>query len=413
MNFDNLLKCMTAVVFISYITFLYTAYFSQVNDHAALRTITKPTLPMTEFKQNTYYEDDTLSPCSDFTSTIRVNCKKHGLGHNGDLIQRMGNLATWLCATLEVPPPRDLLVDLHNSNRTIPSNLKWSEYFEMHRISDGSQFVKEIPNHEEGNIPINCTKIVTAIDFKSVKFIPEFEQSLEEAFLLRKANKCFYWQIEGDFNAQLTFVDITHGYPQAPFFCRRCVHQRCYKHNYVSLTSSKSLQHYASSSFPSLYDTLHIRRGDTLRRDCDRSVPAIIRYLSGTISQQNVKLQDTIIIFTDEKNKDYLDELYQSLTKFNQWNEIIFGDQHIASHFANITMKDNYMLYGIASTVIGSAQTQFAARHTACVDGILDNITRKDCYPCASGVHQETSSLEYALHCKTCPNDTMCQQWNV
>ena len=179
----------------------------------------------------------------------------------------------------------------------------------------------------------------------------------------------------------------------------------CCPCQYVAVSTSTAVQRTAIAVIPPKYDSLHIRRGDTVRYDCDRSVPAVLRYLASAIDASGGLTEDTLAVFTNETNDKYLNKLNRALVVFGNWNDIVWGYREIRSRYSIIT-DNNYMIYAIASTIIGSAQTQFKAGSSGSCKGTLPNLTYAMCHLCARE-NSRMSLQDLAERCVSCPKDVI------
>ena len=85
----------------------------------------------------------------------------------------------------------------------------------------------------------------------------------------------------------------------------------------------------------------------------------------------------------------------------------MWGDREIRARYPSLTENNNYMTYAIASTIIGSAQTQFKAGSSGSCKGTLPNLTYAICHPCARE-NSKMSSQDLAERCASCPKDAIC-----
>ena len=77
--------------------------------------------------------------CSDYRSILQITWTDggSGLGDRSGRIESYGDLATWLCATLILPPPSMWLKRKHNGRISLSEEIKWSDYLKTVRLIDG------------------------------------------------------------------------------------------------------------------------------------------------------------------------------------------------------------------------------------------------------------------------------------
>jgi len=133
--------------------------------------------------------------CSDYKSTLQITWidLTSGLGDRAFRIEAYGELATWLCATLIIPKTTMWLGKIHNEGNKVTER-SWNDYLKTVRLSDGSSFLdmKQPFNKTNGRKRSGKCHYLYANPF-NVKDV------LAEAFQIRQANECFWWDWEDSF----------------------------------------------------------------------------------------------------------------------------------------------------------------------------------------------------------------------
>ena len=139
---------------------------------------------------------DSTTNCSDYRSILQITWTRgSGLGDHSKRIESYGDLATWLCTTLIIPPPSMWLHKKHNSSIPLNEEITWSDYFKTVRLSDGESFLSterfNKTNGEERAKSRNCNYL-----YANPTNIKEI---LQKVFVIRQPNECFWWDYEDPF----------------------------------------------------------------------------------------------------------------------------------------------------------------------------------------------------------------------
>lgn len=75
-----------------------------------------------------------------------------GLSDRLSVLHMLGKLAGYLCAVVELPPPKASLIDIHNNGKPLNKHLRWDDFYNMTFLQDGSPVfreAKENPNRSQ------------------------------------------------------------------------------------------------------------------------------------------------------------------------------------------------------------------------------------------------------------------------
>ena len=128
-------------------------------------------------------------------------------------------------------------------------------------------------------------------------------------------------------------------------------------------------------AFSQDFVTLHLRRGDY--RKCNTDIDTVMKYLHCSIGTDNVT---KVVVLTNEKEQQYLNDLHQNFTRKFPDKEMIFLDQFMSSEtFVNSLvqknlmkrsgaeyLKDNCFFFSAEKVLVSMARYHLERGHTHC-----------------------------------------------
>lgn len=286
--------------------------------------------------------------CKSYNSVIRLH---EGLIPAG-VLDRLLNLRMWsqlaasLCARLVLPPACKML-SKSLVGHPLPDDLPWSHFVTVKLKSDGSDILN--PPDDVGMSGNSSTRAVisenqgevneaTAMGtpkqrldtlvydegpFKRAKAAYLLGAKYAQAEQKVDDGEAFQWDLYEDW----LFMDWVGMLPKIG----HCP--------LVSMEPSPSIVTAAQRFFyalqvqPGSYVTLHIRRRDAALA-CDTSIPKVVDYVKCSLDQVGWlnRTDQPLIVFTDEQDPTYLDDLLNALYKtFNSQRSVFLGDSAIHS----------------------------------------------------------------------------------
>lgn len=95
--------------------------------------------------------------CPQRINKIYFRFGRAGLGDRLTIIENLAQIAGYLCAIVEMPPPHDLLHLKHNNGNLVSKKLKWLDFRNLTFLQDDSQAVRDLdktwPVYNEEDFP--------------------------------------------------------------------------------------------------------------------------------------------------------------------------------------------------------------------------------------------------------------------
>ena len=82
--------------------------------------------------------------CPQRINKIYFRFRRAGLGDRLTIIENLAQIAGYLCAIVETPPPHDQLAPKHNNGNLVSKKLKWLDFRNLTFLQDGSQAVRDL-----------------------------------------------------------------------------------------------------------------------------------------------------------------------------------------------------------------------------------------------------------------------------
>jgi hypothetical protein len=109
---------------------------------------------------------------------------------------------------------------------------------------------------------------------------------------------------------------------------------------------------------------LHVKRSASDAKPgsyCDNPVKAVKEYMSCPAAGGTKAANHTLLVFTDDSNKGYVNGLLTGLGKLPRWGGgIVHGDEMVRELLDGPDRADNYLVYSVASLLMSHADQFFA-----------------------------------------------------
>ncbi len=205
---------------------------------------------------------------------------QHGMAGLGDrltVIDNLAQIAGYLCAILEVPPPSKMLALKHNNGNRVSENVKWLDFRNLTFLQDDSQAVRGLdasfsedfdasPVYKEENFPGWLHIVSGKSDSKGL---------LEDFIRLQE----FY------------------------------THHFNLMHTQALLLEALKERVRMNGLTNSIYGFLHIRRGDAIA-ECDTRIEVIDYFLKCSLNGTETQGKNiTLLLGSDETNTTYREKV--------------------------------------------------------------------------------------------------------
>lgn len=255
-----------------------------------------------------------------------------GLLDRMTILEVLGGLAKFLCATLLLPPPCALLHSMHNQGKLLDcSGPTWSRYFST---SDRGMepWMKRNMAADRHFFESGMLVIPRGMDFWD-----QARQALKAA----QQGRRFLWHFDRYF---WSFAKA----PDRIVFTKGILDCKAL----VTISWSPLVRRLAGDFvrrwLPKSFNTLHVRRNDVVGKDCDTSIPRVVRYVNCSLRGDTRPL----VVFTDA-NSGYRKRLLGGLTDFMP--HVLHGDPLLASVSAEglgvDTVDDNFLVFAVGRRV--------------------------------------------------------------
>ena len=287
---------------------------------------------------------------------------KAGLTDRLAVLTTIANLAASLCARVYAPPPCMLLSERHNRGARLPCSVRWSRYLNLTRASDGAPML--VPRaalasklYAQPFLEINGTSLKKSRGGHQ-KFLhhgPNISQEVLRKYLVAKAaatqGRPFVWHLEEYYYDWWGKVGVAAGGSTGgaePFI--RCRFVRTSEPHIIQWVIPRFEAAVGGVPLSSMA-LLHVRRGtvgEISGRCCDTSSQGLAHALScngrlralapaGTTSRSVVsgvaraseepsKRAQRVLIFTDEHDRAYIDDLTRQLGDLAGSHTVHSGD---------------------------------------------------------------------------------------
>jgi len=286
-------------------------------------------------------EESCWRHCPQRINKIYYEHGEAGLGDRHSIIHNLAQIAGYLCAELEMPPPYISLTPAHNDGKNVSENVKWQDFRNLTFKSDKSQVISLDPSFGDGfddwlKVPVygkdkhkDWLHIVTdgPDKLKDYKKLEEFSWRQKD-----DATIGFIWEIRSSwFHSDL----FEHLLPEPSKVIRQSTEYRnrmrpflyTYRHfhpavkkdwgclytddddiepshmNYLRKRLKRRVQRQSPEN--PVYGYFHIRRGDTIE-ECDTSLEALQDYMACSLRGTETTGKSIVFLMgSDEKDYTY------------------------------------------------------------------------------------------------------------
>lgn len=309
---------------------------------------------------------------------------KGGLNDRRFVLGQLGNLAGFLCATVDAPPPSVMLWNRHNKNNVIDPRMPWSDLIDLQFFQDNSSVLanststiedplKRFNPHDYKDWLIRKTLNKTTLldDFLAVK---EFSFAQEQAQAQKNSTNGFIWVITLNYwEWPPTIIQYLSDYNQSKSKNQEAVktmlpelggyHAKIFGQDYFDGCVYGNWNHppvsvqriaddvwnviLLSTESKTIYGSLHIRRGDA-EKICDTSTDAIREYVRCSFSEMNKNTTNNrsvgVLFSSDEDDPNYRETI----------KDIVMNSSTIVSFFDLDSMVVKAVKAGVARGRVGT-----------------------------------------------------------
>ena len=286
--------------------------------------------------------------CPHRINKIYFHHGSRGLGDRHTAIHNLAQIAGYLCAELELPPPAVSLNPYHNNNKEVSKLVQWQDFFNLTFIQDKSPVISlnpllgknfedwhTIPVYDEDKYVDWLHIVQNSTDFVSAyRKLQEFSWSQEP-----NAKTGFIWEIHTSIYTSNLFDKWLLPNPsedtmqKAPEYRKKMqpylpsyhyFHQKSRKHGcrytndhqvdtdptHMKILRERIKRQVRSHSLKnSIYGYFHIRRGDAIN-DCETSVGEIQDFLSCSLNgTETINKNITFVLGSDEGDNAYRESI--------------------------------------------------------------------------------------------------------
>jgi len=281
-----------------------------------------------------------------------------GMSDRVSIMSGAALLATSLCARLIMPSPANALLQLstgHNGGAPVDPSWGWERYLQLGWLPDGQSVIAR-PGEELQHI----TSRATVINSKYGEVADNYTHvaSLPGQFVWYIDDNYYHWSAQlpplgcdGDQVVLPDAVEKQHPMNSAEW----------------SLPPSTFVQDIACDTRDALGTTpdtmhaVHVRRTDTVNR-CNTSVAAVVEHIKACDATWNTldPRGAFLVLFTDETEQVYLDELVAALSELPRWGgRVRHGDRAIFEQLSEQDKTDNFLVYAVAADLMATSSRYF------------------------------------------------------
>jgi hypothetical protein len=328
-------------------------------------------------------------PCPQRINRIYYQHGAAGLGDRIYIILQLAEIAGYLCARLELPPPSILLSSHHNNGLLVNDALTWQDlknltFRDQSSSSFDQDFKKDIKNWRKVPVydPKRYSDWMHVISTDTEGIIEDYEM-LQEFSWKQPENGTtgFLWEIHMSYYKSSLFQqdlpnpsqDIQNNpkylkrmRPQHHFLDAKKNNKKCSyinmeasKPNHVKELQQQIIERIRERSLQnSIYGFFHIRRNDAMR-ECDSSLPVIRKYLQCSLNgTEKLGKNMTILLGSDEIDQSYRNQVFD-LAKDYSHVKLLDADQiteqilknAISNGFLDEGFENNFYIYELESAL--------------------------------------------------------------
>lgn len=332
-----------------------------------------------------------------------------GLGDRKSIMNRLAQVAGYLCAQVVMPPPAYLLTPDHNKGHNVSTSMEWQDFYNLTFIQDNIPAIKSVQQEfgndaaitmEWNDVPVFDTTSNTSqyknwlhVISQDRQWKRDFEKIVNYSFRYGSSeNHGFIWEWKGslhnadifkealdgpstDVLSTLSSYGDTYRPSMRPLLelycsvngiknrtgeqCRGCV----YTTDDVDPTMVKLMKKELENRIQSLaldnsyFGHLHIRRGDSIN-DCDTSVPRMKDFLYCSLNNtHDLGRNITLLMTSDEDDEEYRSQILSIFDEERSYSHVSILDiDSIAINLVKDAIKrkviasemlSNYYIYNL------------------------------------------------------------------
>ena len=263
-----------------------------------------------------------------------------------------GEIAARVGAQVALPRPCDALAKVHNGNHLVNCSHGWDRYRNWSRVVGAAPMVAN-SSEAGGRAPVTGAS---------------FDAQFRSARDMAARGERFVWNLPSNVRDQKRhIVGLDEWQACGPRYKTR----KDFVGSAMDAGPSAAVVDLADRFRATLagnFSTLHLRRSDALthkaqkRKRCGTKVATVKTYVDCVYppprcgptrckSKADAERRDTLVVFTDERDQRYLDELYDALKSTGR--DVVFGDAALRE-LAGDGGRDNYFVFA-ASLVVREA----------------------------------------------------------
>jgi hypothetical protein len=357
-------------------------------------------------------------PCPQRINRIYYQHGAAGLGDRVYIILQLAQIAGYLCARLELPPPSILLSSHHNNGLLVNDALTWQDlknftfrednssiYVDQYSSSFDQDFKKDIKNWRKVPVydPKRYSDWMHVISTDTEGIIEDYEMLQDFSWKQpENATTGFVWEIHMSYyHSRLFKQDLpnpSQDIQNNPKYQKRMRPQHHFidwKNNkkdcsYINMEASKPhhveelqqqiIEQVRERSLQnSIYGFFHIRRNDAMR-ECDSSLPVIRKYLQCSLNgTEKLGKNMTILLGSDEIDQSYRKQVFDMAKDYSHV-KLLDADQiteqilknAISNGFLDEGFENNFYIYELEKVL----------RHDSNFSSFFLDKHRGDCTDC-------------------------------
>ena len=328
-------------------------------------------------------EPDCFCPNGRKNYIYYTDCNKiGGIRDREYIIRNLIWFADELCAKVALKCHPYQWLDRPKHGCYAPETAEWSSYFTTVRKSSNGTTLSKV-NILYSNVNETNEKEV----FHGLRYIegPPTIGKYNLGIRLNAQDVPFVWEFSKNFWKTEFFKDDYLGPWPHINLTHREYNDTC---GVIDLDPSEELQGIARLAITELgltaqdYVTLHLRRGDAKRR-CKTDAETVMKYLNCSIATDTVK---HVVVLTNEKEEEYLNELNQNFTHWFPEKELIYLDQFMTStSFVDTMLQKNVTKRSGAEYLNDNCYFFSAEKTIISMAGYHLERGRAHCAPCDPG----------------------------
>ena len=281
-----------------------------------------------------------------------------GMSDRVSIMSGAALLATSLCARLIMPSPANALLQLStgsNGGAPVDPSWGWERYLQLGLLPDGQSVIAR-PGEELQHI----TGRATVLKSKYAEVVSTYTHVASLAGQ-------FVWYIDDNYHhwsTQLPPLGCDGDQLTLPGAAEKQHPMNWAEWSLPPSTFVRELACAIRDALGATTDTMHavhVRRTDPANR-CNTSVAAVVEHIKGCDAAWNAPdpWGATLVLFTDETEQVYLDELVAALSELPRWGgRVRHGDRVIMEQLSEQDRADSFLVYSVAADLMATSSRYF------------------------------------------------------